>query len=158
MTRELDYANEKLERLHNDAKKVAPKKEWGVRLLQNDLPADIEAVNKELKGSMSSVNSIFAARSDDQRRTDILMVMIGLKTFFTTVNFASYVEKEDKASSKSKKRKESGEDVIDLVDAQMIHISNCFEEGLEKKRRTKEESDNDEKSYSSTSSDESPCY
>ena len=52
---EIGKANEKLNLLKSNAEKVAPSKEWQERLARDDLPADLNATNKELAELQSSI-------------------------------------------------------------------------------------------------------
>ena len=103
---ELGAAKIKLDRLLKEAEKVAPKGKWCERLGQDDIPNDIEAVNKAVQKSTTNIESLEAKRClSEEREADINSIEVGISKLFNA-------EKDSTAStvSKSSKKKRKAAD------------------------------------------------
>jgi hypothetical protein len=63
VNKEILEAKLSLERLATEAEEIAPKSNWYARLAKDDLPADLDDVNKALQISTSNLKSLDATRS-----------------------------------------------------------------------------------------------
>lgn len=105
---EIGKANEKLNLLKSNAEKVAPSKEWQERLARDDLPADLNATNKELAELQSSIKSLKETRVVlSAERTKMKE---GIQRLFDNVSIQTIKKKEEPKKRKAKELGDDGED------------------------------------------------
>ena len=105
---EIGKANEKLNLLKSNAEKVAPSKEWQERLARDDLPADLNATNKELAELQSSIKSLKETRVVlSAERTKMKE---GIEGLFDNVSIQTIKKKEGPKKRKAKELGDDGED------------------------------------------------
>ena len=105
---EIGKANEKLNLLKSNAEKVAPSKEWQERLYRDDLPADLNSTNKELKELQSSIKSLKETRVVlSAERTKMKE---GIEGLFDNVSIETIKKKKKKEPKKRKAKELDGDD------------------------------------------------
>ena len=98
--REIFTASETLSQLKSKAEKVAPTKKWQERLAHDDLPADLDATNKELKELQSSIKSLKETRVVKQNERNKMKE--GIEGLFDNVSIQTIKKKEGPKKRKAK--------------------------------------------------------
>lgn len=75
-----------LERLATEAEEIAPKAEWHARLAEDELPADLDDVNKALQISTSNLKSLDTTRSSKKWHDRVHKLREGVEMLFQLLN------------------------------------------------------------------------
>ena len=105
---ELGQTNEKLTLLKSNAEQVAPSKEWQERLARDDLPANLDATNKELKELQSSIKSLKETRV--VLSVERTKMKEGIEGLFDNVSIQTIKKKEEPKKRKAKELEGEGEE------------------------------------------------
>ena len=109
---EIGKANELLAQIKSNAEKVAPSKEWQERLARDDLPADLDATNKELKELQSSIKSLKETRV--VLSVERTKMKEGIEGLFDNVSIQT-IKKRKKGTKKRKAEELGDEEDEDVV-------------------------------------------
>ena len=107
MKTEVVQADEKLARLRGSAEIVAPTKKWQERLARDDLPADLDATNKELTELQSSVKSLNETRV--VLSTERNKMKEGIEGLFDNVSIQTITKKEEPNKKEEPKKRKAEE-------------------------------------------------
>ena len=148
--REIFTASETLSQLKSKAEKVAPTKKWQERLARDDLPADLDATNKELIELQSSVKSLKETRVVlSAERTKMKE---GIEGLFDNVSIETIKKKkEEPKKRKAEDLEDNGENKDDVPESKkkvQASLSTFFGGGKKKKKadpssEANEEEEND---------------